>query len=214
MLKTNGTGDGSRTRTSLRTRDFKSRASTNSATPALYKDSISGRANHCSRVSSMVMDDTLYVLWFALGVVLIVAEIFTLGFVLLWFGVGSIAAAVVGLLGGGLVSQFITFAVVSIALTALSRTILYDYLPRDGHIIKTGVESLPGRIGTVTEASRGSMNEGAVKVFGTTWTAFPIDGDTQLTEGEKVEVVEVRGSSIYVRRSPRELPGWRDDDPS
>jgi len=158
------------------------------------------------------MNDMLYVLWFALGVVLIIGEIFTIGFVLLWFGIGAIAAAVVGLVGGGLVPQFITFAVVSIALTALSRTILYNYLPRDGRIIKTGVESLPGRIGTVTEASRGSMNEAAVKVFGTTWTAFPMDGDTQFAEGEKVEVVELRGSSIYVRRTPRELPGWRDND--
>jgi membrane protein implicated in regulation of membrane protease activity len=158
------------------------------------------------------MDDLLYLLWFILGVVLMVAEIFTAGFVLLWFGVGAIAAAIVGFIGGGLVLQFITFAVVSIALTALSRTILYDYLPRDGRMIKTGMESLPGRIGTVAEGSRGSLNEAAVKVFGTTWTAFPIDGDTQLVEGEKVEVVEVRGSSIYVRRSPRELPGWRDDD--
>jgi len=158
------------------------------------------------------MDDMLYLMWFALGVVLMVAEIFTLGFVLLWFGIGAIAAALVGLAGGGWVSQFITFAVVSIALTALSRTILQDYLPQNGELIKTGVESLPGRVGTVTEPSRGSLNEAAVKVFGTTWTAFPIDGETQLTQGEKVEVVEVRGSSIYVRRSPRELPGWRDED--
>ena len=76
---------------------------------------------------------------------------------------------------------------------------------------KMGVDSLPGQIGTVTTASRGALNEGAVKVFGSTWTAFPIDGETVLIEGEKVEVVSIKGSSIYVRRVTDELPEWRND---
>jgi membrane protein implicated in regulation of membrane protease activity len=148
----------------------------------------------------------------ALGTVLIIAEIFTLGFVLFWFGLGAIAAAVVGFLGGGIAAQFLTFAVVSVALTAMSRTIFARYLPHEArNTIKTGVESLPGKIGTVQDASAGALNEAAVKVFGSIWTAYPIDGDTTLSKGEKVEVVEVRGSSIYVRRVTKELPGWRTD---
>jgi membrane protein implicated in regulation of membrane protease activity len=42
------------------------------------------------------------------------------------------------------------------------------------------------------------------------WTAFPIDDETPLVEGEKVEVVRVQGSSIYVR-STKELPEWREN---
>jgi membrane protein implicated in regulation of membrane protease activity len=74
-----------------------------------------------------------------------------------------------------------------------------------------GVDSLPGQIGTVSSASKGALHEGAVKVFGSTWTAFPIDEETPLLEGEKVEVVQVRGSSIYVRKvsHEKELPEWR-----
>jgi membrane protein implicated in regulation of membrane protease activity len=68
---------------------------------------------------------------------------------------------------------------------------------------------LPGKIGTVSMGSKGALNEAAVKVFGSTWTAFPVDGEAELTEGEKVEVVEVKGSSIYVRRVTSELPEWR-----
>jgi membrane protein implicated in regulation of membrane protease activity len=74
-----------------------------------------------------------------------------------------------------------------------------------------GVDSLPGQIGTVTLASKGALREGAVKVYGSTWTAFPEDGETELAEGEKVEVVSVKGSSIYVRRVVRELADWRGD---
>ena len=159
------------------------------------------------------MDQLSSILWLVLGVAFIIAEIFTLGFVLFWFGIGAIAASVAGFLGAGLGLQFLIFAVVSIALTVMSRTIFQRYLPtNEGEAIRTGVDALPGKVGTVTATSKGALNEAAVKVYGSTWTAYPID-DLALTEGEKVEVVEVRGSSIYVRRAREdagELPEWRE----
>ena len=156
------------------------------------------------------MDQIGWILWLVLGVGLIIAEIFTLGFVLFWFGIGALAAAVVGFLGLGLGWQFAAFAVVSILLTTMSRTIFAKYLPH-GNAMKTGIDSLPGKVGTVTAASKGAMQEAAVKVFGSTWTAFPLDGEIDLIEGEKVEVIEVKGSSIYVRRVTKELSGWKQD---
>ncbi len=215
--RSDGAEGGNRTRTPLRTRDFKSRASTNSATPARFRDYhvaigfdkslLSGdMVNLALRV---VMGNLLWIVWLVLGIALIVAEIFTLGFVLFWFGVGAIAAMVMSLFGFGLGWQFVTFAVVSTFLTILSRTIFVSYLPQSGGGIKTGVDALPGQIGTVSSASQGALKEGAVRVYGSVWTAFPIDDEDILTEGEKVEVVEVRGSSIYVRPVRKELPGWR-----
>lgn len=156
------------------------------------------------------MDQYLWIMWLVLGVALIIAEVFTLGFVLLWFGIGAVAAAFVGMAGGGFLLQFLAFAVISIALTAMSRTIFATYFSHDDkNAMRSGVDSLPGKIGTVTLASKGALSEGAVKVYGSTWTAFPVDGESELVEGEKVEVVEVRGSSIYVRRVSNELPEWR-----
>jgi membrane protein implicated in regulation of membrane protease activity len=158
------------------------------------------------------MEQLAWILWVILGVALIIAEIFTLGFVLFWFGIGAFVAALVGFLGFGFAWQFLAFAVVSIALTAMSRTIFSNYFSHsDEDSIKTGVDALPGQIGTVSAGSRGALHEAAVKVFGSTWTAFPIDEETPLREGEKVEVVQVKGSSIYVRKvaSERELPEWR-----
>lgn len=157
------------------------------------------------------MDQYLWILWLVLGVGLIIAEIFTMGFVLFWFGLGAVAAAAVGWLGGGFLLQFLAFAVVSTALTVMSRTIFAKYFSHaDVDRMKTGVDALPGKIGTVTTPSAGALNEGAVKVYGSTWTAFPIDEESPLVAGEKVEVVEVKGSSVYVRRVTKELPSWRN----
>ena len=161
------------------------------------------------------MDQIAWIFWVVLGVILVVAEIFTMGFVLLWFGIGAFAAALVGIAGGGLLLQFFAFVGVSIAMTAMSRTILAKYFAHgEGDRIKYGADSMPGQIGTVTISSKGSLNEGAVKAYGSTWTAFPVDGESKLIEGEKVEVVEVRGSSIYVKKigdGTKTLPDWRAD---
>jgi membrane protein implicated in regulation of membrane protease activity len=158
------------------------------------------------------MEQIAWIIWLVLGVVLILAEIFTLGFVLLWFGVGAIAASLASMAGAGLMWQFVVFAVVSVGLTAMSRTIFASYLShREEDRVKMGIDSLPGQIGTVALPSKGALREAAVRVYGSTWTAFPADGESEFAEGEKVEVVSVKGSSILVRRIVDELPGWRKD---
>jgi len=156
------------------------------------------------------MSDFAWILWVLLGVILIVAEIFTSGFVLLWFGAGAIAAALAALVGGGYPFQFLIFFVVSIALTAASRTIFTKYLVRETENgrYKSGAESLPGQVGTVVTSSQGALSEGAVKVYGSTWTAYPAEGEEPLEAGSRVVVESVRGASIYVRRAPSE-PDWR-----
>ena len=149
------------------------------------------------------MNDLFWILWCVLGAILIVAEIFTSGFVLLWFGVGALAAALAGMVGiNSLVLQFLIFAGVSIGLTAASRTIFVNYFSREktGDSLRTGVDSLPGKIGTVVSSSKGSLQEGAVKVFGSTWTAYPAPGEGPLEAGERVCVESIQGASIYVRR--------------
>jgi len=157
------------------------------------------------------MSDWFWVLWCILGAILIVAEVFTSGFVLLWFGIGALAAAFAGFIGiDSLVLQFLIFAGVSIGLTAASRTIFINYFSREerGQSLRSGVDALPGKVGTVVSSSKGALQEGAVKVFGSTWTAYPAPGEAPLEAGERVCVESVEGASIYVKRIGGE-PDWR-----
>jgi len=149
------------------------------------------------------MENYIWIFWVVLGAILVIAEIFTTGFVLLWFGIGALAAGLAGLIGiHSIPLQFLIFAVVSIALTAASRTIFVNYFSREksGGDLKSGFEGLPGKIGTVVSSSRGALHEGAVKVFGSTWTAYPADGEEPLEAGDRVVVERIQGASIYVRR--------------
>lgn len=157
------------------------------------------------------MSDWLWILWVILGAILVVAEIFTSGFVLLWFGIGALVAALAGFIGiDSLLIQFLIFAGISIGLTAASRTIFINYFSREksGQSLRSGVDALPGKIGTVVSSSKGALHEGAVKVFGSTWTAYPAPGEPPLEAGERVCVDSVEGASIYVKRVGGE-PEWR-----
>jgi membrane protein implicated in regulation of membrane protease activity len=153
------------------------------------------------------MSDWLWIFWAVLGAILIVAEIFTSGFVLLWFGIGALVAALLSILGvDSLAVQFLAFAIVSSSLTAASRTIFLKYFSREqsGQSLRSGVDALPGKVGTVVSSSRGALQEGAVKVFGSTWTAYPAPGEPPLEAGERVCVESIEGASIYVKRVENE----------
>ena len=160
------------------------------------------------------MENYIWIFWTVFGAILIVAEVFTTGFVLLWFGIGALAAALANLAGvHSIPAQFLIFAIVSVALTAASRTIFVNYFSREktGGDLKTGADALPGKVGTVVTSSHGALHEGAVKVFGSTWTAYPADGEEPLEAGDRVQIERVQGASIYVRRVGQ-VPDWRGKD--
>ena len=130
---------------------------------------------------------------------------------MLWFGVGALAAALLAIIGiDSLAIQFLTFAIVSSGLTAASRTIFINYFSRREirTILAKRCGLIAGKIGTVVSSSRGALQEGAVKVFGSTWTAYPAPGEDPLEAGERVCVDSIEGASIYVKRVDSERD-WR-----
>lgn len=150
-------------------------------------------------------------IWTLLAVIFVVAEIFTSGFVLLWFGIGAALAALLALTGiGGIGLQVIVFLFSSILLTATSRTIFLKYLVSEhsSSSLNVGTKSLPGQIGVVVTPSTGVSQEGEIKVYGSIWKAFPVDDMGALEVGQEVEITRIEGNSLYVRQVQRE-PSWR-----
>jgi len=146
-----------------------------------------------------------WIVWLIIAAIFIAIEVFTAGFFLLWFGVGALVASAMALLGiGSLTLQVIVFLTVSVGLVIASRTIFEKFFTRqlDSNRLRSGVEAMIGQVGTVVESSRGALNEGAVRVYGSVWTAFPMEGERPLSEGESVAVERIEGNAIYVRRAP------------
>lgn len=147
-----------------------------------------------------------WIVWIIIAALFIGAEVLTPGFFLLWFGVGALAAALLALIGiSSVAAQTLTFLIVSVVLLIASRTIFERFLmrPSSSTDLKTGVDKMVGLVGTVVEPSRGAQHEAAVKVYGSVWTAFPVEGEKPLAEGESVAIERIEGNRIYVCRSPR-----------
>ena len=145
-----------------------------------------------------------WIVWTIIAALFATAEVFTSGFVLLWFGAGALAAAILSLLGvESVAAQVIVFLIVSIALVIASRTIFEHLFRRGSEGLRSGVETMIGQCGEVVQSSRAPLNEGAVKIYGSVWTAFPAEGEWPLKEGDSVSVERIEGNAIYVRRTAR-----------
>lgn len=141
-------------------------------------------------------------LWIALAVVLAIAEAFTATLVLIMFAAGAIAAGIAAALGVGVVGQAIIFTTVSVLSLVLLRPIIRKHmLPAIAGADETiGVKALEGAPGTVLEQVTGAS--GLVRVEGELWTARVYDATQVLEPGERIRVIEVRGTTALV---------WRDE---
>lgn len=141
-------------------------------------------------------------LWIALAVVLAIAEAFTATLVLIMFAAGALAAAAAAALGVGVLGQGLIFTAVSIASLVLLRPIIRKHmLPAiAGEDEMIGVKKLEGAPGTVLEQV--TQAGGLVRVEGELWTARVYDATQVLEPGERIRVIEVRGTTALV---------WRDE---
>ncbi|MGK5639459.1 NfeD family protein [Streptomyces sp. URMC 126] len=109
--------------------------------------------------------------------------------------IGAVAASVTTALGGGMVLQFVVFAVVSVALIAVVRPLANRQ--RAGRPTHTsGVEALKGRQAVVLERVDGQG--GRIKLAGEIWSARSLDGERTFEAGEHVDVVDIDGATAVV----------------
>jgi membrane protein implicated in regulation of membrane protease activity len=135
------------------------------------------------------------VIWLVAGVLLAVAELFTLDFVLIMLAAGSFAAAAVGL-GLPLPFQVLTFAVVSALGLGAVRPAIRKHLHRNADPAVMGIDALEGSEATVVEQI--GEGRGMIKIDGELWSARPYDSTQVIEPGALVRVVEVKGATALV----------------
>jgi membrane protein implicated in regulation of membrane protease activity len=136
-----------------------------------------------------------WMVWMIVGFILIIAEMTTFTFYLLWLGLGAIAASVVALMfPDSWLLQIVVLSIVAIGLTYLTKPLTKRMHGKKG--FRDAIEDLVGKPGEVVEAIEfGSM--GIVKIGTETWSAT---ADQPIAAGEKV-IVERRGTTIvHVRQ--------------
>ena len=142
----------------------------------------------------------IWIYWVVSGVMLMIAEIFTPGFVLALFGVAAVVAGIVAkFMPEAITTQVGAFAATTFVLFVFARKLLYGYFEKDAPQILTNADALIGKQGKVT--SKVSVDtHGQVKVGGESWYAVPDMDEAIIEVGEKVTVLKVEGSKLIVKK--------------
>jgi membrane protein implicated in regulation of membrane protease activity len=138
-----------------------------------------------------------WILWLVAAAAFGVGEMHTGGFYLLPFAIGAALAALLSLLGVGLLLSAVAFFVVSLLVIAALRPVAHRHrrLPPP---IRTGAAALVGRRAMVLERIVNDEGVGCVRIEGgEVWTARSFD-DEVIEAGQRVEVVDIKGATALV----------------
>lgn len=137
------------------------------------------------------------VIWLIAGVLLAVAELFTLDLVLIMLAGGAFAAAAVGLVAP-IPVQVAVFAVVSTLGLVAVRPVIKKHLQQASDRTPMGVDAIEGAEATVIEEV--AEGRGMVKIGGELWSARPYDATQVFDIGSQVRVIQVKGATALVWR--------------
>lgn len=139
-----------------------------------------------------------HLMWFIFAGILAIGELFTMGFLLMWFAVGA-------LLTGLILLAFpsMNFAI-QIALFALSSGLLFLITKNKlrNKIEKNStppVYSILGKTAIVTKEINSIKGTGQITINGDIWSAKTKDSEDIISENSKVEVLEVDGVKAVVK---------------
>jgi membrane protein implicated in regulation of membrane protease activity len=142
------------------------------------------------------MPSNYWWIWLILAAIFIVAEIFTAGFFIFWFGIGAALAGILALLGVGVLWQWLSFVIIAALLVIISRRFAERFTKQQPPGI--GADRFIGKKGVVLEDINNLENTGRVRIDKDEWRA---DSETEamIKKGSKVVVTRVDGTHLVVK---------------
>ncbi len=137
--------------------------------------------------------------WVILGLVLLIAEIFTTGFLVALFGLACAVPAVLSVFGFDMIGQLVGFAAATAVLLIAVRPLCMRFLHREDDAVPTNVDGMVGKEGVVIEAISTDARTGRVKLGGEEWKAV-CPFDDLVPVGALVCVRAISGCTVEVDR--------------
>ncbi len=141
----------------------------------------------------------MWILWLVLCGVFLIAEIFTVSFLLFWPGIGSFLAFITSLITDNIAIQIGVF-VISTTLMILFTKPLVNRLFKNTNTTKMNSNSLIGKTAIVVKDINTLESKGQVKVNGELWSAFTSDASI-IEKGSTVIVEALEGVKLKVRKN-------------
>lgn len=134
-------------------------------------------------------------LWLIIAGSCLIAEVFTVGFLLFFPGVGALVSFIAALLGANFTLQVIIFVISTMLLIIFIRPIISKMF-KSKQPTPMNSNSLIGKTGFVLKQIEGDK-KGQVKVAGEIWSAICKE-DQLIEENSKIIVKEIKGVKLFV----------------
>jgi|TARA_Y100000310_G_C20273605_1_gene619198 membrane protein implicated in regulation of membrane protease activity len=135
--------------------------------------------------------------WIIFGIILLIAEIFTPGFLLASFGIGAFGGSLFAYWDYAFKVQLFVFSVVTMFVFFGIRPLYNKYFHKLDDQRETGVNALIGNNYKVTENINNFENTGRVQVGSESWRARSENNELFET-GDLIKVNKVEGSTLFV----------------
>ena len=142
----------------------------------------------------------MWYIWLIIAGIAFVIEIFTVGFLVFWFGVGALISMIVSIFcPGDYLLQSAVFVITSTLLIFLTKPLVNKFTKKDKNKeYSTNAYSIIGKKGIVVQDINPIHSVGQIKVGTETWSAKTID-DSIIKKGSEIEVIDIQGVKAIVK---------------
>lgn len=135
--------------------------------------------------------------WLIFSGICLIAEIFTVSFLLFFPGIGALLACIAALLGANITVQVILFVISTALMILFLRPIVTKLFKTN--TTSTNSDALVGRRGIVLKKISGKLGVGQVKVSGEIWSAIS-DSDDPIDVDSEIIVEKIIGVKLLVSK--------------
>ena len=139
----------------------------------------------------------MWTIWLIIAGFFFVGEIMTVGFLLFWFGFGSLVAMIVSFFTSNIIIQTSAFLIVSIILLFITKPFVNKFVNKTPTVI-TNAYNIIGKKAIVLEDIDPIQSKGLVKIGTETWSAES-ESDRKILKDTEVEVTAIKGVKAVVR---------------
>ena len=142
----------------------------------------------------------MWYIWLIIAGIAFTIEIFTVGFLVFWFGIGALISMIVSFFcPGDYILQTSVFVISSTLLIFLTKPLVNKFTKKDkDKELSTNAYSIIGKKGIVVQDINPVHGVGQIKVSNEVWSAKTSD-DSVIKKGSQIEVIEIQGVKAVVK---------------
>jgi len=137
-------------------------------------------------------------LWLAAGLLFLIIEIVTPGFLFLSFGIGAILTGLLSRIFPGLPAQLVIFSITTL-ISFLMMKRFESFMLKNEEQPLSNVDALVNKTGIVTRIIE-PQTKGYVKIGGEEWSAISENSGDIIPEGTTVKILRVEGNKVIVTK--------------